>query len=281
MSSHKLRVLCYAALIKINAYKKIATPSQKIIFVITNGRSGSSRLAKLFQAIDSVDSHHEPTPRFDTLMHDVSSNIELGRHFMTRLKFAQIARSTKPVYVETSHMFGKGYFEPSMQTGIPFSLILLKRNPRSVATSMYMLNTIPGRNKLGIRFYLLPNEAKFLQIEQWDRLSDYQLCFWHACEMEIRQKYYGRWAKEAALECFEVSTDQLNQPGVFEALLKKLNILVSDGELDTISRFRSLRINEKQDEKSLPYTLSDINFDAEEREILNLKRRIEEAYELE
>ena len=261
---------------------KLKVPRQNLIFVITNGRSGSSRLAKLFACLKNVDAFHEPSPSFGPYMHDVAGNIELGKIFFRYLKFPAIAKFNKPFYVETTHMFCKGYFEALFQFNIPFSIIILKRDRRSIAKSMYALNTIPGRSQDGIRYYLQPNEAKFIQLGDWSQLTDYQLCYWHVCEIEIRQKFYSRLMKERQMMVAEVDTDALNTEGVFENLLANLNIEVSSDELKKISAIRTSRENEKKNKKNnLSTSLDKIDFEDEERPLLILKDKIERVYNLE
>jgi len=120
-----------------------------MVFTVTSGRSGSGFLAYLFSAVDSVYSAHEPSPRFDTLMHDVQNNKILASNFLYHCKFPYIDNVNLPVYVETSHLFGKGYFEAMLETGARFGLIGLRRNLRATALSFHRIGSIPDRSKIG------------------------------------------------------------------------------------------------------------------------------------
>ena len=266
IDSHRLRRLAYLSRMALGLFRRAPLPKQKIVFTVTNGRSGSARLSSLFEAMENVTSMHEPHPRFDTLMHVAHYVPAVARGFLRHVKLPAIARLPRPVYVETSHMFGKGYFDAMLGLGIPFSLILLRRNARSVALSMLRLGTIPGRTHWGRRFYMLPSEAQFVKLPDAARLTDYQLCYWHVREMEARQKAYGDRARAAGHAVAEVDTDDLNKPGTFEALLATLGIEASAADLARIDAVRGERVNEKVLRVERPVTMPD-DIDAEEAAI--------------
>lgn len=266
IDSHRLRRLAYLSRMALGLFRRAPLPKQKIVFTVTNGRSGSARLSSLFEAMENVTSMHEPHPRFDTLMHVAHYVPAVARGFLRHVKLPAIARLPRPVYVETSHMFGKGYFDAMLGLGIPFSLILLRRNARSVALSMLRLGTIPGRTHWGRRFYMLPSEAQFVKLPVPARLTDYQLCYWHVRETEARQKAYGERARAHGLAVAEVDTDDLNKPGSFEALLATLGIEASAADLARIDAARGARVNEKVQRAERPAAMPD-DIDAEEAAI--------------
>jgi hypothetical protein len=76
---------------------------------------------------------------------------------------------------------------------------------------MYRGGTIPGRTQKGLRFYLSPDDPGVLPLTDWERLHDYQLCYWYCLEIERRAEQYRHlyhkndwlWA-ETSLE--EIST---------------------------------------------------------------------------
>ena len=70
--------------------------------------------------------------------------------------------------------------------GLLPSLILLRREPRLIALSNLERYAIPARTRLGLEWLLQPNDPDVLQLPAWRRMSDYQLCFWYALEMERR-----------------------------------------------------------------------------------------------
>ena len=245
LESHRLRRLAYLALMARGLIAPAPLPQQKLVFTITNGRSGSARLTTLFHAVESITSTHEPHPRFDTLMHAAHRYPMLARGFLRYVKLPAIARLPRPIYVETSHMFGKGYFDALLEIGVPFSLVLLRRNARNVACSMLRLGTIPGKTYWGRRFYMYPSEALFVKLPEATKLTDYQLCYWHALETEARQKAYGERAGARGLTVVDVDTEDLNAPGTFETLLAALGIEANEADLARIDALRGERVNEK------------------------------------
>lgn len=263
LESHRLRRLAYLALMARGLVVPAPLPQQKLVFTITNGRSGSARLTTLFHAVESVTSTHEPHPRFDTLMHAAHRSPFIARGFLRHVKLPAIARLPRPVYVETSHMFGKGYFDAMLDLEMPFSLILLRRNARSVARSMLRLGTIPGKTHWGRRFYMYPSEALFVKLPDASKLTDYQFCYWHALETEARQKAYGERARAKGLTVVDVDTEDLNAPGTFENLLASLGIEANEADLARIEALRSERVNEKTHHSS-EATNMPVDMDAEE-----------------
>lgn len=269
MNSHRIRRLAYRSRMAAGPLLPARLPRQKLVFTITNGRSGSARLTALFQMVESVAATHEPEPRFDTLMHEAHLDPALAGRFLRYVKLPAIARLEKPVYVETSHMFGKGYFDAMLELGLPFSLVLLHRDPRRVALSMLRLDTIPGRTHWGKRFYLDPSEALFVKLPSPSRLTDYQLCYWHVRETMARQETYGAMARAAGLAVAEADTDALNGSGAFDALLAALSIVPTADDLTRIEAARTARVNEKRhDAPAMPAYSGDI--EAEEAAILEL-----------
>src|SRR5215207_7350211 len=82
--------------------------SKRMVFCITNGRSGSAVLAEHFACLEGVDAEHEAVPKFTWLLHQVQRNPGLAADFLLYEKLPQVGGGSKPVYVETSHLFGKG-----------------------------------------------------------------------------------------------------------------------------------------------------------------------------
>ena len=249
-------------------------PEQRLVFTITNGRSGSARLAELLDRLDGVTAEHEPKPRFETLMHDVAANPGLARKFLLNVKLPAIAKVPCTTYVETSHVFGKGYFEAMMDLDIPFSLILLRRDLRAIALSMLRLNTVPGRTPKALQYYLLPSEAQHVVVPDPARLSDYQMCYWHACEMAARQTHYGEVARAAGLVVGAVDTDALNEPGVFERFAADMAFVLTDADRARIEAARGLRSNMKAAPRTgapaAAANADDARLSAEEDEVLAL-----------
>jgi len=181
----------------------------RTIFTVTTGRSGTGWLARLLSCFPEVEALHEPPPRMHKWLRRVLEDPHAGRCFWEEEKLPAIARCRQPVYVETSHLFAKGFFEPLLELGVVPDLILLRRHPRKVAASLFGLNTIPGRTELGRTYYLCPDDPVLLPLPDWQELHDYQICYWYCLETEQRRRRYGEQAKSLGARVVEVDLEDL------------------------------------------------------------------------
>jgi len=199
-------------------------PLPRLIFTLTTGRSGTGYLAQVLDCLPGVTATHEPPPRLHKWMRQVLGDTEAGIRFWRQEKLPAIARCRTPIYAETSHLFGKGFFEPLVELGVVPDLILLQRPARQVAASLYGLNTIPGRTPLGQTYYLGPEDPVFLPLPQWRDLHDYQLCYWYCLETQRRQTHYARRVRELGGRVVEVALDELSGPAGIERLMGELEL---------------------------------------------------------
>jgi hypothetical protein len=162
----------------------------RLILTVTPGRSGTLYLCELLKAVPGIYSAHEPEPKFSDVMRAVQYDAAVARRFLLSQKLPAIRRCSQSTYVETSHLACKGFIEPLIDNGCPPDLIVLKRDPFLVATSLYLLATIPGRTPLGNQFLLRPDDASVLPLDGWQELSDWALCFWYCREIERRMEMY-------------------------------------------------------------------------------------------
>src|SRR5690606_35093208 len=106
---------------------------KSLIFCVTNGRSGTGALASLFACIPHVHACHEEKTSFHLLMRWVQNNPALARDFWLYIKLPEIAKVRKQIYIDTSHLIGKGYLDPLIAIGGRPKLIFLRRDPRLIA----------------------------------------------------------------------------------------------------------------------------------------------------
>ena len=132
----------------------------RLIFTVTTGRSGTALLHRLFRLLPNVASFHEPEPKFSHLLRMVQGAPQLAREFLQYTKLPVIAQCDRTIYVETSHLFCKGFLEPAQQLGLRFDLIVLRRAVREVARSLYELDTVPARTDWGQSFLLAPSRSR-------------------------------------------------------------------------------------------------------------------------
>lgn len=168
-------------------------------FCLTPGRSGTALLAKLLSQSPDVLALHEPEPNFVRIAREARRDHKVGQQWWLNRKLPAITDLVQQArcshYIETSHLFGKGPAEclldllqmPLVVTpwGEPLKppmLISLFRNPRSIALSFWRRNSIPARTSNGVMYLLHPE----LTLRNWEKLDNYQLCYWYAREMGQR-----------------------------------------------------------------------------------------------
>ena len=223
----------------------------RLIFTVTTGRSGTELLHRLFSLLPDVASFHEPEPKFSRMLRQVQENPLQAREFLQNSKFPAIAKCQRSVYVETSHLFCKGFLEPAQQLGLRFDLIVLRRSARDVARSLYELDTIPARTDWGRSFLLAPTDPGVLPLPGWETMHDYQLCYWYCLEIERRAKMY---AKLVAAHGGRVAATSLSEllAGGFPRVLESLALPVPE-DPDFAARIKDVMsspVNAKREIKS-------------------------------
>ena len=165
--------------------------NKRLIFSVTTGRSGTKYLAYVLSLLKGVHSEHEDLPGFHEYFRTIREGNYDYKSFWLEKKLPYVSKLETNIYSDVSHVACKGFFESLLEMDIKPSLIILKRNNRDVAKSLWKLNTIPNRTTSGLRYLLSPNDSGVLKIKiNIDKLSDYQLCYWYTLEIERRQKYY-------------------------------------------------------------------------------------------
>ena len=167
-----------------------------LVFTLTTGRSGSGLLACIMDSIPVVSARHEPAPSFEKIYQKIRKHpnpresSDLFKWWLD-IKLPVIDKAPGPVYIETSHLFCKGFMESFIRVaetlGISYKFIILTRDNHQVAQSMYELNTVPGKTPKGSYWYMVPGEPNtFTNLPGWGSLHDYQLCYWYTLEIQAR-----------------------------------------------------------------------------------------------
>ncbi|TFL18305.1 hypothetical protein [Jannaschia formosa] len=201
----------------------------RMIFTVTAGRTGTTLLARLLDLLPKVRATHEPEPKFAPHMRSALIDRDAARQFLIHEKLPVIEAVAEPVYVETANLFCKGFFEPMAELRPGFGVIFLRRDPGEIAHSYLSRDTVPGRNRLGIKFLLQPDDPGVLPIDGWQDLTDYQLCFWYALEIERRQLHYRAVCDRTGQSLFSISTEELCVPDRFRALCAAFGLSVPEG----------------------------------------------------
>ena len=223
---------------------------KRLILTVTSGRSGTGYLAKVLAVLPGVCAYHEPEPFFHDWMRRVQKEANLAEQWLRDEKLPAIKKCNKSIYIETSHLFCKGFFEPLIGLGVIPDLILLSRPHREVASSLYGLNTIPGRGGLGERFYLSPDDSGVLLLPEWKDLHDYQLCYWYCLEIERRQYTYGKEVQRSGGRVVAINLAEANTPEGFERLRQELELPEPGlfGRLQ-LRKLRKSKVNDKSHKK--------------------------------
>lgn len=198
---------------------------KRVIFTVTTGRSGTHYLARILSYLPGTSVYHEEREHcYEHHLRATQDNPAIALSFMNEEKLPFIERSECSVFIECSHLFCKGFFDSLLQLGVVPDLILLRRDNRAIAKSLFQLNTIPGRTNMGLKFYLAPFDRDVRQLPDWAKYSDYQLCYWYCLEIERRRILYASVVRENGARVSDVSLDEINTISGYRKLMKDLQL---------------------------------------------------------
>ncbi len=187
-----------------------AVRRKRLVFSITAGRTGTVYLQQLLGLFPDTTSLHEPEPAYVSVLRSVQHRPSLAREFLLEYKLPFIAGVTTTRYVETSHLFCKGFLEPALDLGLLPRFVALRRPPRRIASSLLARRAVPARTVDGLKYLLHPGDPGVLPLPKWPRCSDYQLCFWYAIEIERRQQDDARLLAARGGTCVDVTAEELH-----------------------------------------------------------------------
>jgi hypothetical protein len=248
---------------------KTALNNKRLIFTISSGRSGTAYLANVLSYVPNVSSHHEPKPSFSKVMRSVQQNKETAYEFWIKKKLPSIAKDPSSIYIETTHMFCKGFIEPLLDLDIIPDLILLTRPYRRVALSFCRFGSIPGRTAQGLKYLLSPTDPDVLLLPNWQNLDDYQLCYWYCLEIARRSHKYSNLFTDLGARVVRVSLDEISTVSGFKKLLLGLNLQKPDGpKWAEYLEMKENRINTRS-HLNRPARIPD-DLDSAEKEVLDI-----------
>ncbi len=223
---------------------------KRLIFTVGTGRNGTGYVSHLLHGLAGICCLHEPDPQFYTVLRAVQTDPGVAERFLLEQKLPAIRAVSEPVYFETSHLACKGFLEPLMSHGVPLDLVILRRDPVLVATSLYLLGTVPGRTPLGLQFLLSPADPGVLPLAHWQDLHDWALCYWYCLEIERRAQVYKQRLAGLGGRLLETSVGMLKTDRGLGELLAFLDLdataLADQGLLDR----RKEVVNDKAEHKS-------------------------------
>ena len=170
---------------------------ERLIIAVSSGRSGTKHLSRILGLLPGVASLHEPEPNFVLKMRDAQDDPQIAVDFLFQKKIPAMAAITQKYYAEISSLWCKGLLQAWLaDSTLPVpDLILLDRDLRKIALSLNRLLLTPERTHNGCEWYLGPSaKTALLRLDDFERLSDYQLCYWYALEIEARKLVLGKLA---------------------------------------------------------------------------------------
>lgn len=244
--------------------------SKRLCFTVTSGRSGTKLLTELLRRAAGICAEHEPAPRFNYVLRAVLESPDAARWWLLTEKLPAIVQRIGSVaaYAELSHLTCKGFIEPLLESGLSPAFIILSRPARNVATSLYRIGAIPERTGAGRLVLISPRHSRFLALDDWEQLTDYQLCYWYAREIELRQVHYRSMFTDLGLGCFELPFSEIGNWDSFASVadfVSKGDAIPDRGTFDAIMEHnQNSRANllDGAAERPLPSAL-----DAEERHV--------------
>jgi len=204
----------------------LSLSNKRFIFTVTTGRTGTGYLAHLLGIFRDTLTFHEPDPSYVSCMRQAQADRAVARTFLLETKLPVIARQAiRPIYIETSHLFCKGFLEPWLEIpALPVpDLVLLERNLRDISLSFLSLHDVPGRSENGLRFLLAPTDPTCLTgLEDWQSMTDYQLLYWYCLEIEERKKRYRAMILAREGRCLRTSIEQIQSIAGILAVRREL-----------------------------------------------------------
>lgn len=213
-----------------------AVRRKHLVLSVTAGRTGTTYVTRLGELLPDTVSLHEPEPSYVHFLRQVQRRPELATAFLLEYKLPFIADTPASRYLETSHLFAKGFLEPLLDLGLRPAVLLLRREPRAIARSLLTRRTVPGRGKLGYKYLVHPGDPGVLPLPGWHGFSDYQLCFWYALEMERRQRFYGELLRARGCALADASAEELHDPARFLIVAETLGLLAPGVDREELLR---------------------------------------------
>jgi hypothetical protein len=220
---------------------------KNIIMCLTTGRSGTNLLQKLLALTDDTCALHEPEPAFQSVLADVSRDPGVALFFVRDRKLPYILSRAEKNYAETSHVFGKGFFEAFIALKIPFRLIILNREPREVAKSLWRTKIIPRRTKLGREFLFDPAQRDVFSPKRWHMMTNYQLCYWYCLEVERRKTLSMKECRKRGIPTVEISLEQLKDWNCFQRLCTACGLALPDTAKTSYNEIVADKVNPKSE----------------------------------
>lgn len=219
----------------------------RLILTVTTGRSGTAYLAQLYESTALLASLHEPPPQYQSVMLDLQrEGPAAAQRFIETVKLPELRKTNAPACLETSHYACKGFLEAYVQAGHVPDLILLSRDPRSIASSWFIMGAdFHGKKESILKHLLHPEDRRrlYLHLPGWQAFNNYQLCYWYVLENQYRQAHYQQALAAHGASVYATSLERLQDPWEMIRLGQWLGL--EAGNLEGAAARTGMRINDR------------------------------------
>jgi hypothetical protein len=203
--------------------------AKPITLTIGTARSGTRLLSRLFAEVPDMAADHEcEGESFCTLRRANIANPSIGREFVQRFVNDYVNNLPGKYYSNTAQSVSNGWVEHFLDIGIKPTFVILRRDPRLVAKSLWELEWIPGRDYGPYAEHRIwfpsPEEPGTLPFADWKTAAPYQLCYWYVCEMERRKQYYEQLFNQLQLKTWDLTIEKMLDVKEFNNMLDHFNL---------------------------------------------------------
>lgn len=224
---------------------------KNIVLSLSPGRCGTRLLYQLAgKLVKDCYALHEGQPAFYGVDWDIRRDPEKVEAFVRDVKIPAIMEFPERNYFESGHIFGLGFFHAFLKQDVPFSVIQVHRDIREVARSLWRIKAVPGRNRKKANFLIQPGEAETLPLPGWEKMSNYQLCYWYCLEIERRKDAYRQLMDEKGLTTVDLYFGELRDFSKFKTMCDVLGFKLVDDAQPIFEEMVAVKVNQKR--KYLP-----------------------------
>lgn len=220
------------------------------VFSATTGRSGSMTLANVLESLQDAVVFHEPDPIMHSRHLSGAERLASLDDLFWRRKRIEVHRAARGhrYYVETNHQFIKGFADQAAAWfGDRLRVVHLRRDPVSVASSFYRMDSIPGLPRRGSLWLLDPRSDDNLIQLGADLFGGgefghaYYKCLWYWYETEARIRQFRE--RHPRVPVHLIGTSDLNDLAKVRGLLQGLGLAHDENDL-------ARRVGQRHNEKS-------------------------------
>ena len=184
------------------------------------GRSRTKLLAILLREAAGLCAEHEPAPRFNYVLRAVLEYPEAAAWWLAAESFRLSPKlPDRQALISNCHIsHARALSSRCSNSGFGRISSIICRPAREVATSLFRIGAVPERTGAGRLVLIGPQFSRFLPIMDWRHLTDYQLCYWYAREIEHRQAHYRSFFSDRGINWRDCTVDDMTNWNSFMSL---------------------------------------------------------------